>query len=229
MIHFLHGFLGRPNDWPMDADQFSKSCQFHDLYDLVLNPASQLALSKTVGPEDIFIGYSMGGRFWNMFLKNFNLPFAQLILISSHIGLSNQEQKKIRKNFDELTLKKIATLSTSDFLHFWNNLPVFAFDAARDALPTQGREILFKTYETMQLHQMDNYASWLRQHSKHVHYLFGTHDEKYVELANIVAGLGIKTYPIAGGHRLIGSKQLNEVLINILSQYDRVEPPHVIN
>jgi len=219
MIHFLHGFLGTKNEWNIKEN--IPNVYNHGLYDLVLNPHARQALAHSITLPATFIGYSMGGRFWPSFLLSHHILPEKIILISAHYGLQNLEQRKNRKNFEQQILQKLAHSATSEFLHFWNNLPLFAFDQHKDTLPNESRQTLIDTFEKMQLSLMDNVLDWLKNLGPRVHFIYGKYDKTYANLAQHLKSLGIKTYEIEGGHRLIGNPKLNTLLSHIL------ELPHL--
>jgi len=73
----------------------------------------------------VLIGYSMGGRLALHFTKRFPHRIKKLIIVSSHYGLQDIEQKRLRYIKDLEWAEKLKTLKISDFLNEWYGQPVF--------------------------------------------------------------------------------------------------------
>lgn len=127
MIYALHGFLGLPTDW----ECFKDLQQPHLALNLFDSPESATLLSfaqdfnqKFADPENILMGYSMGGRLALHALIDSPNAWKAAIIISAHPGLETNQERQSRLKSDE-----------EQFLHFqadfnaaltsWNNQSIF--------------------------------------------------------------------------------------------------------
>ncbi len=190
MIHVFHGFLGSPQDFSF----LGPGITFHDLY------AKTDTLS--LNPEDTLIGYSMGGRIALELAGAAGFNLQRLVLISAHPGPSTEEERLQRRSFEESVLEKLEGLDRSDFLLWWNALPIFEHDA-----PISPSEEVFRRsadlFRRHRLSEQKNYLAELELHREKVLYVVGLQDEKYLDLVSEVLlprELTVKGIP--GGHRL---------------------------
>lgn len=204
MIHVLHGFLGSPSDF-----FFLKNNHviFHDLYHMDTYP--------TLNVDDILIGYSMGGRIALDVARSVDFKIKKIVLISSHPGLTTNEEKEDRKKFEEKVLENLKKMERQDFLNWWNSLPIFQGDEPIDV--TADRYLksyeLFKKYR---LSEQDNYQMDILKNKDKFLYLAGEYDEKYKAIANdMFLASGLKVKLVSGGHRLF---QKREEILKVLKE-----------
>ncbi|MDH4467040.1 MAG: hypothetical protein QE271_03210 [Bacteriovoracaceae bacterium] len=207
MIHFIHGFLGQTGDLQLGGD-----FQSHNLYELVNHKESENKFLELLTPDSIIMGYSMGGRWALKFCTEYNFVPKKLILLSAHYGLTNQTLREQRKKFEDLVIQKLKTQSDEDFLQFWNSLDVFSRDQMRDELPPISREILQQTFSTMRLSQLPCFASWIKEHSERIVFLYGKNDEKYSQLGSHLSKWGVLVHGLDWGHRLIHHPEILPIL-----------------
>lgn len=179
MIRVFHGFLGSPSDFDFLKGE---SVVLHDLY----------RETPVTFPEDILIGYSMGGRLaMELARKN---GFKKLILINAHPGLEDDKEREVRSQWEEEVVERLAVPET--FLNWWNALPLFHADRPVMNVP-DGSINLFRR---MALSRQDNFLPFLAENKKKVHFILGEKDPKYSALANRLTGLDVHLVP--AGHRL---------------------------
>jgi 2-succinyl-6-hydroxy-2,4-cyclohexadiene-1-carboxylate synthase len=203
MIHIFHGFLGSADDF-----SFLKSDEvvIHDLYSMKGPPQ--------IHANDTLIGYSMGGRIALDLAHEINYQFKKIVLINAHPGLSNEEERFHRTEFETIVLQELNHKNKKDFLEWWNSLPIFTFDApitTSDERYAQS-SILFGDYR---LSLQKNHLPEMIQNRDKVLFIVGLFDERYMELVNdilIPENLTVKGIP--GGHRLFQQK---EELMKVLS------------
>lgn len=195
MIHIFHGFLGSPEDF-----QFLKSDNvvLYDLYDLKL---------PVIAPQDILIGYSMGGRIALEIAEKNHYNLKKLVLINAHPGLNNDESRMDRKVFENKVTQELKTKSRDEFLAWWNLLPIFTFDA-----PIETSEDRFKASADLfwkyRLSEQKDYLPEMIRHKDKILFIAGLFDEKYMELASeLLIPEGIPVKGIPGGHRLFQNKE----------------------
>lgn len=119
-IVFLHGFLGRSED-------FSKVCSYLPPcqcigYDLPGHGDSPFIEDFTIDlPEFHLVGYSMGGRI--ALQKQF--PSLTLTLLSTHPGLKTDEEKKARLAADQKWADLLLNIPIDEFLKRWYDQAIF--------------------------------------------------------------------------------------------------------
>ncbi|MBM3198552.1 MAG: alpha/beta fold hydrolase [Chlamydiae bacterium] len=124
---FLHGFLGSSLDFLPIVEELQHSffCLTIDLPSHGHSPAYPRELlsitAKTILalslPSFLLVGYSLGGRI-SMQLAN-RLKPQKLIILSAHTGLITQEERKQRKQQDDLWQERLRVLSPQEFLSLW--------------------------------------------------------------------------------------------------------------
>lgn len=191
MIHIFHGFLGSTEDF-----NYLKNDQviLHDLYKMSQNPV--------IGPNDILIGYSMGGRVALDLAQKSNYNFRRLVLINAHPGLPDEELKMQRKEFETKVLQELQARTKSEFLDWWNSLPIFTFDQPIEVSDERFKEssALFAKYR---LSEQEDHLPLMQKHHEKILYIAGLFDEKYMELVSeVLLPSGITVKGIPGGHRL---------------------------
>lgn len=200
MIHIFHGFLGSPDDF---AFLRNPNVVLHDL-----TKKTEIQISS----EDVFIGYSMGGRIAIELAVKLNFNIKKLVLISSHPGLIDSE-RETRADFERLVLEKLHGSSSEQFLSWWNTLPIFQGDTPISV--TENRFAKIKgLFERHRLSAQENFLPEITRHADRILYIVGTNDEKYLNIAMTrLAPVGVTIRTIAGGHRLF---QKPEELMKIL-------------
>ncbi len=156
----LHGFLGDPDDW---KEVISFLPDFE---------CEALSYPFTIPREGILVAYSMGGRIASTY------PHAK-ILISSHVGLVNEEEKGKRKEWIDILKHK----PFSTFLKLWYEQPLFALLKKSPQFPTIFARRL-TVNPAIALHQLESLP--LANHSipKNACFICGTQDLKYMNLYN---------------------------------------------
>lgn len=158
----LHGFTGRGTNWadlvPRLSEQFSvivvdilghgrsASPSAPDRYTMP-NIASDLIalLDAWQISQTALLGYSMGGRLALYLACHYPERFSHLILESSSPGLADEEERKKRRQSDEVLANWIEANGIEPFVARWEALPLWASqeqlsDAARQRLHNQRLE-----------------------------------------------------------------------------------------
>lgn len=193
MIRVFHGFLGSPEDFRFLAGD---GVVLQNLYQDV----------PVTAPDDIFIGYSMGGRLaMELAKKN---GFRKLILINAHPGLSDDKEREVRSQWEEEVLERLTVPET--FLPWWNALPLFHADSPLTKVPEGSAELFRK----MALSRQENFLPFLEEHRSKVHWILGESDPKYAALADKLRSFDVHLVP--GGHRLFQNPEVIAPLIRNL-------------
>lgn len=209
---FLHGFLGTGADW----DEVIKHLKSRFFCIAVALPGHGSsfsadfpgALTQTLRDYGVhkaaLVGYSMGGRLALDAASKHPSLFTQVIALSAHPGLRNEQEKK-RRAEDELKWERLLkTLSIEQFLEIWYAQPLFASLKKREPLFS---EIIERRCQ----HNPQALAAAMRLFSpvhQHINipesalFLCGEDDLKYRELYHTLLPK-IRTRMLAGcGHAL---------------------------
>ncbi len=204
MIHVFHGFLGSPDDF---AFLKAENVPIHDLYSMDQYPE--------IGPEDVLIGYSLGGRIALEIAHKVDWKLKKVVLINAHPGLSDEEEKLHRVEFETNIIKELQYTKMNDFMDYWNSLPIFFHDGPIKITEERYHKspALFDRYR---LSKQKNFLPEIIEHKDRVLYVVGLFDEKYMDLVSetlIPEDVPVKGIP--GGHRLFQmADALKQVLIN---------------
>ena len=120
-IVFLHGFLGRSEDW-LEVCASLPPCRCIGI-DLPGHGDSPFEPDFTIDlPQFHLVGYSMGGR---IALQKFKDKALTLTLLSTHPGLKDAEERDARRESDAVWAKKLLHLPIDEFLKQWYDQPIF--------------------------------------------------------------------------------------------------------
>jgi 2-succinyl-6-hydroxy-2,4-cyclohexadiene-1-carboxylate synthase len=122
----LHGFLGNPDDWEGVIQHLEKA---YECYALPLPEKLEEfpdLLDKYNIASCTLIGYSMGGRVALQLYQKYKARIEKLVLLSSHFGLKEEDERQKRWEEDCILAKKLETLPIDEFLAFWYSQPLFA-------------------------------------------------------------------------------------------------------
>ena len=164
----LHGFLGAPSDW----DEL-----------LVHMPGTALAypfsLDKLPSPFTL-IGYSMGGRIALDFAIKNPEKIVSLILISAHLGLKTDEERKKRLQQDLLFAEQLETTPFSQALERWYDQPLFAsLKQKRDMLAMRSEQNPFQCAAMLRAHSLGLQPDYSYKLPKQTTLIAGEYDTKY--------------------------------------------------
>lgn len=191
----LHGFLGSPQDFNFLKDEYHITAPTLD--ELVHFNFQQL--SERILPKERvdIIGYSFGGRLAARLKIAYPDIISRCFLMGAHMGLNPLTSKRIQ--WEKTVVEKINTLSTYDFLAFWNQLPLFYAD---QDLNTEVK-INADYFLNYGLSKQEYLIPQLGPYSSEVFFCFGELDSKYVAYAhNELEGFNVSFIPRAG-HRLV--------------------------
>ncbi len=119
-IVFLHGFLGKSEDWLAVVSHLPNPCIGYDLPghgDSPFEPDFSIDL-----PSFHLVGYSMGGR---IALQKFRNQALSLTLLSVHPGLKTEKEKRERLKSDAVWTELLLKLPIDEFLFRWYDQPIF--------------------------------------------------------------------------------------------------------
>ena len=183
-ILFLHGFLGRKEDFDtVIAHLPGFSCTAID-WGSVEDVRSAM---RRLQP-DVVVGYSMGGR------VALSLKAPSRVILSAHIGLSTPGERARRWEEDTQWIERLRTLPIEEFLSLWYAQPLFASLKGRPA-PFQkhlDKDKLAAMLSELSLAKQDRYTDF-----PNTFFLCGKKDFKYCSLYRTLPHLELE-----GGHAL---------------------------
>ena len=209
MIYCFHGLFGRPeefSDLMLESDQFISI----DLRDKIF--LDQLVLNLTA--EDVLIGYSLGGRIaLDLCFRAKQLP-KKIILLGTNLGLKDSEREERRSWEDEIIFKS-RQLNHHDFVHYWNQLPVFKHEVSKIFFEEKQKVEQLELFNRYRLSSQRDYTIDIQKEQERFVFVLGEDDEKFINLYQTRwANLNVKTYTVPGGHRVIQQKEkLKEVFV----------------
>ena len=199
-ILFLHGFLGGKEDWKeiiaplssqyrciaLDLPCHGKIPYNSDCCSYVLQFIADHKLTQVT-----LVGYSTGGRIALEISENDSSNLNKLIILSSHLGLTTDAERKLRLEKDLCWISLLEKGSMKDFLDEWYEQPVFSTLKQNTALL---KKIKSKR-EQMDPHQMALFLSKqslstkppISQVNLPSLFLYGKEDLKYAELYSKLA------------------------------------------
>lgn len=188
MIYYFPGLFCRDDMWkPYSALGESK------VFDI---DTDLLSISE----DDIFIGYSMGGRIALRIAHELKFKIKKLILLSAHPGLENSE-KSLRRQWEQNIIHQMRTLSSLEFFDFWDSIPIFSDSKVnREMTPEEFASHQIK-FEKNLLSNQTNYLSSLVLHKEKVIYIYGKRDQKYKKIGEHLRSQSIPCIEVDSDHR----------------------------
>lgn len=191
MIHVFHGFLGSPQDFTFLAGE---NVIIHDSYEMENYP--------DISPEDILIGYSLGGRIALEIAQAHHFRLKKLFLLNAHPGLSTEKEKETRKAWEDQVLQNLKKKTKEEFLSDWNKLPVFLFDEPLSDVDDSRFKKSPELFNKYRLSNQKNFLPDILKFKDKIEYVIGTLDEKYMDLSRDLVAKGVNVKYIEAGHRL---------------------------
>jgi 2-succinyl-6-hydroxy-2,4-cyclohexadiene-1-carboxylate synthase len=187
----LHGFLGQSYDWELLELESNLSAKI-TYPNLLTDPKTiqpfwnwAQIFNETVPSDSLLMGYSLGGRLaMHAVLDNPQL-YKGVVIISSHYGLENTEEKKTRLKKDQAWATKFRNTKWESVIQEWNLQPVFSNDShVFDRHEKEySREALARSLEVWSLGTQDCLRHQLEQLTTPVLYVVGEDDTRYSGLA----------------------------------------------
>ncbi len=210
MTYALHGMLGSVCDWEgfdVQAVDLWTAFDQGDSPDLS-DWARDLNQQAKVEAGGILTGYSMGGRLALHALLEPSSRWSAGLVISTHPGLVDEEQKKVRWQGDFQWASQARELPWTDFLAKWNQQVVLRSGAgSKGQMGLQSRrESIARAFECWSLGRQQDLRPALAACHTPVLWITGERDEKFTALAaEVVAdNENFEQVVIAGaGHRLL--------------------------
>lgn len=202
MIHFYHGLFGSPSDWtPFVSGQ--TEAKLHDLY---LENKEQLLSIKT-HPQDILIGYSMGGRIALEIARRNDFNLSRLVVLSAHPGLFEHERKD-RKSWEDDVYHKMSHLSVKAFTEFWNGLELFNSSIIDEKLEENKLRESARLFHQFRLSEQPSNLEAFKYHKEKMTWVVGAKDPKYVALVDKrISSMGGEVAIVDADHRVLSAQQ----------------------
>jgi 2-succinyl-6-hydroxy-2,4-cyclohexadiene-1-carboxylate synthase len=223
---FFHGFLGQSSDgalfnslseeidvrlFPL-SDWLSKKnkISFKNIGPLLL---SEIQKAGAPGTPHILAGYSLGGRIAaHLFLARPDF-FSHLFLFSTHLGLSAESDKSIRRENDRKWAIRFLNEPWDQVILDWMSQPVFEGQSKIERPESAfDRMILAKMLNELSLGNQDFLIHPISLLSNKLKFVYGERDSKFKSLAHEYHKVGIPIFEIKKASHRILSDQSEAVL-----------------
>lgn len=245
-LFFLHGFLGRPQDWSSVVEGLPSSDHLrcfvpdyfneanlsprHSFDDWALNFNSWVQSCVNLLDRNILVGYSLGGRLALHALMQSPTLWSKVALVSMNPGLveetsngsSSSSPREQRLKHDLLWANKFSKNNWGEVLKEWNSQGVFAGSLLEPVRLEKDydRTLLSAALTEWSLAHQRNMVPILKQYHDKVLWIVGEIDKKYVELTtellNEIPDLKVTQIPSAGHRVLFDKPQALQVIIEDL-------------
>lgn len=133
-FHCLHGFLGSAKDFDFLREEFQEA---HVFGPSLFADHSWNYSFKDFGRQynahvrsmsekpNLLLGYSLGGRLALHALLDNETLYQGAVIVSAHLGLECDEEKKLRLEQDRVLAKQLNEVPFHAFLEEWNRRPLF--------------------------------------------------------------------------------------------------------
>ena len=221
-LHFIHGFLGLPDDWQQFEDKFlPNSCIFHSIDNFLPNLQYQDNYFKIwaknfnafifegdnfKNKKNILIGYSLGGRLalHSLLEKNY---WDGIVIISANPGLTNEEENRLRIRNDENWASKFLNEPWDSVISAWNSQGVFS--GQKNSLNRQedkyNKNNLARMLTEFSLGRQENLRTLISSINIPAIWIAGEQDSKFASIASEIPSLNknIKSVIVEqAGHRV---------------------------
>lgn len=206
---FLHGFLGRPEDWSAVVTQLPKNdrvryftpdffntvgmgpqCSFQDW---ATSFNSWVKTCVASGDQNILVGYSLGGRLALHAFKKQPILWSKVILISTNPGMSDNDSavassallREQRLENDAHWASKFLHGSWDEVLKEWNSQGVFSGSVSEPVRfeKNYDRSLLAAALMNWSLARQQDMIPLLKVFADKVLWVVGEQDKKYYELS----------------------------------------------
>jgi len=252
-VTFLHGFTQTSSAWAgvVGALGNDYQCRTPDLPGHGLSPETRFgstgefveATKRTIGfgsraaaGKRLLVGYSMGARLALTLCLDTPEEWDALVLISSGAGLSDDDQRKQRREADLALAQRIEVDGIESFDQEWNSLALWAEDPAdvsrlRSAmLLTQEPTLLARVLQTWGQGTAPAFWDRLDEITIPSRVLVGARDHAYAEtaqrLAASLSGCG-EADVLDGGHSLPleNPTEVAEIISELAEEISRRQQP----
>ncbi len=209
-VFFLHGFLGRPQDWKRVQEYLPKHEQVRvfmpDYFrEGWLGPETPLSewgarfnrwveLQGVSAEKNILVGYSLGGRLSLHALENKANLWSKVVLISTNPGFDDNlngfepssDSRKQRWLQDSYWAEEFLKAPWVSLLKNWNDQPVFSGGAEEPMREEKhfSRELLGLALTQWSLAQQRNMRKVIDSNQKKIDWVIGEKDEKFIDISN---------------------------------------------
>jgi 2-succinyl-6-hydroxy-2,4-cyclohexadiene-1-carboxylate synthase len=210
MNHFYHGLFGSPASWSGIVSDSSKN-KIHNLY----QEDQEELLNLKTKPDDVLVGYSLGGRIALEIARRNNFNLRHLLLLSSHPGLLPNELDQ-RKVWEDELLEKMKTLSVSSFIEYWNGLPLFSSSQIDQSLSKEKLDQSALIFDNYRLSKMPSVLERFTHFKDKITWVVGDKDTKYkLLIKDRVIPHGISTVSLDTDHRVLEAKSYIKKILEL--------------
>lgn len=251
-VVFLHGFMGRGDDWHEITEKLSDKyyCICPDLpghgknvnrpIDAPLNfenvSKELIGLLDELRLEKVnLVGYSMGGRIALYTACHYPERINTLTIESANPGIQDEDARKQRANLDKERAEKIKANGIETFVEKWYQAPLFAslhdhpilLDKVKTARMQNDPVWMAKVIAEMSPGRQTPLWDKLSQLTMPVMLLSGNLDGKYIgimhKLSENIDGARVETIPNVGHNaHLEAQDQFTTTLETFLNEYGKI-------
>jgi 2-succinyl-6-hydroxy-2,4-cyclohexadiene-1-carboxylate synthase len=230
-IYALHGFLGESSDWLQvfkraDQDHIACPSYFSDevfshlvLDSFVLDIENHIELGSS--DQNVFVGYSLGGRIGLKLLEARPDLFDHYVFISTHPGLNDETDREARVKSDQKWIDTLLDAPWESFLAQWN-----AQGVLKDSAGISRSEVAYKKDRLVtalldySLGNQKDYSTLICENQDRITWVVGDQDDKFLNLAQDLKQKKILLdyKRISSGHRIIfdNPKELSKIMESVL-------------
>lgn len=183
-IYALHGFLGAPSDWNF----LNVPIHAVDLFTFPSEGLQEFATQfnqKVMGPDNVLIGYSMGGRLCLHVLTENSSKWKAAIIVSAHPGL----QKDLRKTRLDADLAWFKRFCEEDFhvvMKEWNQQSPFLKSSFKIQSHPYSKEMFLQSLQNWSLGNQEDLREAIFKLKQPILWVVGEYDQKYVDLCSTI-------------------------------------------
>ncbi len=185
-IVFLHGFLGKSDDWELYLDHFS-NLRFNaiaiDLPGHGKSPLCELEdFFNHIPYRSHIVGYSLGGRIALMLSALRNSWFTSFTLISTNPGLRTQLEKESRLIWENQWVEKLKQEPINQFVTDWYSQSLFSTFTPPEKRFHQNSELLVSVFRKFSIAKLPPLWDHLQEICQPIQMIFGEVDNAYMKL-----------------------------------------------
>ncbi len=200
-LYCIHGFLGLTSDWNTVVPSgincekislFSPQTHFITKFGTLRDIGNWINQETRQAPHPrVLLGYSLGGRIALHALLANPEQWAAAIFISTHFGLKDLNERKVRIESDQNWAEKFESSNWEKTIHEWNSQKVFQGDNNEPERPQAffSRKALGHALRNFSLGNQESLKDDLKRIKKPILWIVGENDSKFKQLSEQIGAL----------------------------------------
>lgn len=214
----MHGFLGCYSDFDPYIKHFASKYNCLAI-DLPGHGRSQMyecsQLMDLIPQKSHLVGYSMGGRIALNLLSSHPDHFNKIVLLSTHLGLATEEEKRIRHYEEERWIDRLRTYGINHFINSWYQTPLFQNAPIPSYRYRQSPDLLIEAIRKFSLAKQQNFWNSLPKISRNSVFLYGEKDTAYRQTFEKLCEFGARAHLIQNSSHAIHLQNIKECIDHI--------------